>query len=153
MHGVSPARRLPLSAAAVLDVVASICVVAGNTLGGQIFPANWAIAGLSAAFLTGIALFIVRCIVWRSPSPLRTWWPRIVAAPGPTGRILALALASRAVVLAAGLIVALVYSDRIADAPRISTDVGVTLPARFDAFWYLDIARHGYHPPGREEPL
>jgi Mannosyltransferase (PIG-V) len=154
MHGVSPARPSPSAAPAVVDIVAAICIVAGNTLTGRILPPTWPVAGLSLALLTGIGLLILRCIIWPSPSLFRTWWPRVVAAPGATGRVLVVAAATRVAVLAAGLIVVLLYSHRLADTPRISTDAVVSLPARFDAFWYLDVARHGYHPPpGQDGPL
>src|SRR5438874_12429776 len=127
MHGVSPARRWPSTAPAALDITAAICVLAGNTITGLIFPSNWFVVGLSVPLLAGLALVVVRCILWPSPSPFRTWWPRI--APS-RGRVLLLAVATRAAVLAAGLIVSLLQSDRLADKPRISTDTAVTLPAR-----------------------
>ncbi|MCU1384689.1 MAG: putative integral rane protein [Acidobacteria bacterium] len=151
MHDVAPARFSPSSAAPALDATAIVCLVAGNTVGGYICPPEWLVLGMFPPFVLGLVLVTIRCVVWPPPLLFRTW--RAAAAePSITWRLTAFVLFTRVAVLAGGLGAALLQPARIADSPRISANPAVSLPARWDAFWYLSIARYGYRwTPGHDE--
>jgi Mannosyltransferase (PIG-V) len=65
--------------------------------------------------------------------------------PPSAGRVAALAIVSRAAVLAAGLVAAVTIGFELKpDRFRLSHNPFWNLPGRFDAGWYLHIARRGY---------
>ncbi len=130
------------------DVCGILLLVCGESLGG-LMPRPLAVGPFSVWLLLGAAIVAVRHVIWRSPA-LPTLVGRWVRGPGrgkvPSSSIVALLLATRIVVLIAGALA--VYSRGLAHTqppPRlVSHNVILNLPARFDAGWYLRIARHGY---------
>ncbi|HZP47514.1 MAG TPA: mannosyltransferase family protein [Vicinamibacterales bacterium] len=150
MPAVALARRSP-SAPIVFDVAAGACLIAGNTLGGLIFPPQWMVGGLFPPVFVGMALVAIRCVRYPVPSLFATWWPR-ATAHAVVRTALSVALVTRAAVLAVGLVAAIHHPARFTVAPKVSDDALVNLPARWDAFWYLGIARYGYEAaPTRED--
>jgi hypothetical protein len=67
--------------------------------------------------------------------------PRLSEAWSVTGPIWA---ASRISVILAGYFAVLLVGFPVPSGPRASENVLLNLPARWDAFWYLDIAVNGY---------
>jgi hypothetical protein len=64
---------------------------------------------------------------------------------GLAARVWTIALASRLLVLAVGVVTVLLLFPRDSPVPfRLSADPVLNLPARWDAGWYLGIARTGY---------
>jgi hypothetical protein len=64
---------------------------------------------------------------------------------GLAARVWTIALASRLLVLAVGVVTVLLLFPRDSPVPfRVSADPVLNLPARWDAGWYLGIARTGY---------
>ena len=114
-------------------------------MGGFVCPPEWFVLGLYPPVWAGVAMVVVRCVVWPIPSLFETWRSRVATWSGLTRTVVAVALITRVVVLGVGLAASFVDPNRLAPAPRISENPVVTLPARWDAFWYLDIARYGYH--------
>ena len=144
MHDVVPARISPSIAPAALDVVAAACLVGGNTIGGYLFSSEWMVLGLFPPVHRGVALVAIRCALWPTPSLFQTWRLRAAKYRGLPRQVIAVALLTRAGVLAAGLAASIAQPASLVDSPRISDNPVVTLPARWDAFWYLSIARYGY---------
>lgn len=144
MRGVDVAlARSSPSSARRLDVAAAACLLTGNTIGGYIFPPDWMVLGLFPPVFIGLGLVAFRCAVFRQPSLWQTW-RRGAMTPALRARIFVFAAATRVVVLAVGFAASLATPERLAISPRISPNLLVTLPARWDAFWYLSIARYGY---------
>jgi hypothetical protein len=140
---------LPLLPAVVrvLDaatVASFLCAETFASSVGRAMGHRWTISPLYALAL---ALLIARHAKWPSPSlasrlataAIRAW------RDGWTRRIVLVALATRLVVLGVGYAGAVRGGQLLAPANfRLSHNVFWNLPARYDAGWYLGIARNGY---------
>ena len=139
-------RPLPV-AARVLDAAAVASLLCAETFAATVWRSmgfRWAVSPLYAVALL---LLVVRHVRYPSPSlpsriargARRAWqdtWTR---------RIVPLAVATRILVLAVGFAGALLVGQaKSPDNFRPSHNVWLNLPARYDAGWYLGIARNGY---------
>ncbi len=143
MPAVALARRSPSTVPLAFDVAAAVCLVAGNTIGGLICPPDWMIAGLFPPVFVGAALVAIRYVRYPTPSLFETWWSR-ATAHALTRTVALTAVTTRTLVLFVGLAASVSHPARFTAAPRVSDNALVNLPARWDAFWYLGIARYGY---------
>jgi len=139
----SPASRWDTPA--LLDAVALVCILFGNTLSAYVCPPSWAVVGMFPPFWVGVVVAAIRVARWPTRRPFES--VRSGAARLPSGLVWFLIL-SRVAVLAVGLIASFAHPERLAGAPSVSPNRVVGLPARWDALWYHDIARYGYewHP-------
>ncbi len=141
--GLARHRRV----ATLLDWLGLGCLALGETIGGFLWPGRlflW----FSPMFWAGFAVLAIRHTVWPRPSlpgvladKARMAWRR-----EDVRRSWAVALASRMGVLLVGLV--FVFSVGYTLRPlqfRVTRNEVANLPARFDAGWYLGIARRGYH--------
>lgn len=138
----------PLPAwARVLDAAAVVSLLCAETFGATVWRwlgFRWTVSPLYAVALL---LLAARHLTWPSPSlPSRLASASAAAwRDAWTRRIGSLALATRATVLAVGFAGALLVGQaKSPDNFRTSHNAWLNLPARFDAGWYLGIARSGY---------
>jgi hypothetical protein len=151
MHTVALARCSPKTPPAAIDAAAVLCLLAGNSVGDFVFPPTWRVLGVYPTFVVGVALVAIRCALWPRPSVIETLRARLTGGDLPR-RVMWTAALTRAAVLAVGLAASLAHADRVAENPRISNSPLVSLPARWDAFWYHGIARYGYAwQPGHDD--
>lgn len=128
------------------DAVGILLFVFGESLGALIFP-RWTIAWFSPFFLLGVLVLLVRHSVHFSPTVFRriTDGLREKRSDSNVRLISRLALASRVSALAIGLAaVGLVGYTLQPFQPRLSHNELWNLPVRWDAGWYMGIARGGY---------
>ncbi|HTI36549.1 MAG TPA: mannosyltransferase family protein [Vicinamibacterales bacterium] len=130
-----------------IDLVTTILILGGDTLWWFLTGGRAEFLNISPLLWTGIVLLVVRHAVWPRPTIVHVLWTRAFASsrPAPVSRIVSLAVITRATVLAVGLAASLTYPGRLAVLPRVAAAEWQNLPARWDAFWYVGIARHGYH--------
>jgi hypothetical protein len=129
-----------------LDGAAVICLLFGETAGGLLFP-DVTLFSLTPTFWLGVAALVVRHLIWPRPSLPSLIAARLASWCRPEGLALTLkaAVASRVAVVLVGLVVVLSVGFTVEPLPfRVSRNEIVNLPARFDAGWYLRIAREGY---------
>jgi hypothetical protein len=139
-------RPLP-AAIRILDAATLASLLCAETFGVTVWHwlgRHWAVSPL---YTVALVLLVVRHLRYPSPSLVsritsaaaRAWndkWAR---------RAVAFALATRILVLAVGYLGAILGGQaRSPDNFRPSHNVLLNLPARFDAGWYLGIARYGY---------
>jgi hypothetical protein len=139
-------RPLPV-AARLLDAAAFASLLCAETFAATVWRwmgFRWAVSPLYAV---AVLLVVIRHLRYPSPSLVS----RISAAAARAWRdvwvrrIVPLAVASRVLVLLVGLAGALLVGQaRSPDNFRLSHNAWLNLPARFDAGWYLGIARNGY---------
>ncbi len=132
--------------AALLDSTGIGCLVLGETIGGLLFP-RCSFLSFTPTFWAGVAVLTLRHVIWPRPSLFAALANRVRAYWREQGvaRTWSVALASRVAVLAVGVLVVLGVGYTLRPLQfRVSRNELVNLPARFDAGWYLGIARHGY---------
>ena len=141
---LSPSRAAILRRA--VDVSGVALLVLGESLGANVGP-YWAVGPLTWWVWLGAALLILRQIAWPKPSLMsfaRALLARQRTDPG-TRWAWSIALASRLLVLMIGFLTVRLLLPATTPLPfRVSDNPTLNLPARFDAGWYLGIARHGY---------
>lgn len=141
---VNPAARW-------LDAIVIILLLIGARIaieGGFVFEV-WGdrVTARSAWRPLAIAALLFALRHWRTPRP---WLgARVVSGTRmcrrePYATIASVFVASRAGVLVVGLLAALTFGLRAGVKPQISENPLRDLPARWDASWYVDIARDGY---------
>ena len=132
--------------ARTLDAAVIACLLCAETFATVMW--DWLDIGWSISPLYGVALLLLAVRHGRHPKPSLA--SRIASAASRawhdtwTRRLLSLALATRLLVLAVGLLGAVLIGQ--ANSPddfRLSHNVIHNLPARYDAGWYLGIARKG----------
>jgi Mannosyltransferase (PIG-V) len=130
----------------VLDVCSALCLFAGDTVGGVLWPGH-SVLRVSSLVWVGVVLVLVRHIMWPRPSILALVAQTTRARLGRQviRRTWGIALSSRVTVIAVGIAtVTCVGYIRQPLQFRVAGQETLNLPARFDAGWYLGIARHGY---------
>jgi hypothetical protein len=132
--------------AIVFDAAALVLLLLGESLGGILLP-DWFLLSLSPWFWLGIGLAVTRHVFWPHPS----WFAiarssaRAFLGRPDTRQAWLVALTSRLAVLLVGVLAVTTGGPEVSRFPfRVSTNVVENLPARFDAGWYLTIARQGY---------
>jgi hypothetical protein len=133
-------------AAAALDAAALILLVLGESAGGVFLPDRlW--LSLSPFFWLGVGLVAARHVIWPHPSwfTLARSSVRAFSSRPGTGQVWLITVASRLAVLLVGAVAVTTAGPSAARVPfRVSANAIENLPARFDAGWYLSIARLGY---------
>jgi hypothetical protein len=135
----STARRL-------VDLAIVLCLLAGETAGWLLFPAARPPLRLSVVFWAGLGLLLIRHVIWRTPTIFTLLWSLArerLASPAQR-RLAALIVLTRVGVLAVGLVASLSSPEVFASFPRLSRHPLENLPARWDGFWYHNVARGGY---------
>ena len=102
---------------------------------------------LSPVVWLGVALAVTRHLIWPHPGWFAIARSSVRAYLGRPGASQAwlVALASRLAVLLVGVLAVTTTGPSASRFPfRVSANAIENLPARFDAGWYLGIARHGY---------
>jgi hypothetical protein len=139
-----PPRRP--TAAIALDAAAMALLVLGESVGGLLLAdRSW--LSLSPLFWLGIGLGAIRHVLWPRPS-----WFAIAGSSvrafieRPASRqTWLIGLTSRLAVLLVGVLAVTTVGPSPSRFPfHVSTNAVENLPARFDAGWYLTIARRGY---------
>lgn len=129
-----------------LDGAALALLLLGESVGGILLP-DHSLLSLSPVFWLGIGLAVIRHAFWPEPS-----WFAIARSsvrafrcqPG-TRQAWRVALTSRLAVLLVGVVAVTTVGPPVSRLPfHVSTNAIENLPARFDAGWYLTIARQGY---------
>lgn len=129
-----------------VDITAIACVLAGDTVGWLLFPSARPPLWLSPIFWVGTGLLAARHLVWPRPTVFTELWSALrggLRAP-MAGRLLMVIVVTRLGVLAVGLAASWAHPQVFDALPRISRHPVENLPARWDAFWYHEIARRGY---------
>ena len=139
-----PLRRT--SGAVALDGAALALLLLGESVGGLLLPdRSW--LSVSPLFWLGIGLAIARHVVWPRPSWIALVRSAVAAFAKRPGsrRTWLIALTSRLAVLLVGAVAVTTVGPAPSRFPfHVSTNAVENLPARFDAGWYLTIAREGY---------
>jgi hypothetical protein len=133
-------------AAIALDGAALVLLLSGESVGGILLP-DWSWLSLSPLFWLGVGLVAARHLVWPHPG-----WFAIARSSAraclnrpDTRPAWLVALTSRTAVLLVGVLAITTVGPSVPRFPfHVSTNAIENLPARFDAGWYLSIARHGY---------
>jgi hypothetical protein len=132
--------------AVALDAAALVLLLLGESVGGILLPdRSW--LSLSPVFWFGVALVVTRHLIWPHPGWIAIARASVRSSLGRPGTRQAwlVALTSRVAVLLVGVIAVTTVAP---SAPRfpfsVSANAIENLPARFDAGWYLSIARQGY---------
>jgi hypothetical protein len=131
----------------LLDAATIASLLCAETFAATVWPRmgyRWAVSPL---YGVSLLLLAVRHLRWPRPS-----LPSRIASAATqawkdawTRRTTSVALATRAFVLGVGFAGALLIGQaRSPDNFRLSHSVWLNLPARYDAGWYLGIARNGY---------
>jgi hypothetical protein len=130
-----------------MDASAASCLVLGETVTGILAPRAPAILTLTPLFWLGVVILAARHIIWPRPAILELLVEKWRAAWRRSNVRVAwsTAIPTRVLVLFLGF--GVVSSVGYTLAPfqfRVSHSEAANLPARFDAGWYLGIARRGY---------
>lgn len=136
--------RTPVATA--LDAAALALLLLGESIGGVLCP-DWSWLSLSPVFWFGMGLVVTRHVLWPHPSWLAIALSSVRAfLERPTSRqTWRAALTSRLAVLLVGVLAVTTTGTSPSHFPfHVSTNAIENLPARFDAGWYLSIARKGY---------
>jgi hypothetical protein len=139
-----------LTAVDVTIVVLAMVAACVALFGGHRARFGWLLISIRRAdrlLLAAAALALVRHAVVRQPALHSRVYGAWSAAVGDAGFRAALApfLATRTAVLAAGYLAVVIIGFPTGANPfRVSYNQFVNLPARWDAEWYLRIARDGY---------
>lgn len=129
-----------------LDVAGVVCVLGGETAGGLLLP-SWTVGPFTVLLVIGVALLALRHAIWPAPSLPSLAFHRAQAQLRDPRTLLAwsLALGAAACVYVVGAFSVHTAAPGTVTYPfRISRNQIENLPARFDAGFYLGIARHGY---------
>lgn len=141
------ADRLP-PAAGLLDTVGISCVLLGDSIAGLSSYKFGSMLGFSLILYCGVLLILVRHLIWPRPSVLAVLTRLLRRYLGRSGisSVWAIALASRAVILLVGVVVVTApgYHRPSHAAGPVAASGLEDLPSKWDAQWYLSIARHGY---------
>jgi len=132
--------------AIALDAAALALLLLGESVGGILLP-DRSLLSLSPVFWLGVALVLIRHLIWPHPGWLAIARASVRASLGRPGTRHAwlIALTSRLAVLLVGVLAVTTAGPSASRFPfRVSTNAIENLPARFDAGWYLSIARQGY---------
>lgn len=138
--------RVVAGSAKWLDRVAIVCLLLGETISGVLWP-RCLFLWFTPAFWAGIVLVTVRHLIWPRPSLPAQIARHVKAAwrAPDIRRTWSIALVSRVSILAVGLAAVLTVGYTLRPLQfRVSRSEVANLPARYDAGWYLTIARRGY---------
>ena len=138
---------VPAAIRRLMDYVAVGLCVFGETAAALLLPSSWTIYWFSPLFLCGVALIVVRHVIWRRPSLPELAWRRARQVLDREGARFSwtVAGATRLGVLAVGVVaVTLLPWERPRAASSVSDNRVYDLPSRWDAAWYASVARHGY---------
>lgn len=143
----------------IADAMGLVLTLGGESL-SAILGVRATVGWFSPFFVAGVAILAIRHVTYPSPNVLRRArsWLFYERGEPSLRRVAKMALFSRVAVLAAGLTAAaLVGYTLMPLQPRFSHNELWNLPGRWDAGWYLGIAREGYEwrpeLEGRQQPI
>jgi hypothetical protein len=127
------------------DALSVVLLLFGETLSFLLVP-HLSLWRFGPFFVLGVIAVAVRHLLWPTPHLAAVLWRWLVTPAGPDRSIaLGIAAVTRIAVLVAGLGAVAAYGYRLQPGqPRLARSEVLNLPARFDAGWYMGIARHGY---------
>lgn len=129
----------------LLDAVSLLLFVCGESLSFFLVP-HLNIGGFGLLFILGLILMAVRHVIWPRPHLPQLLWRWLATPAGPErAYALTITIATRLAVLAAGLAAVMAFGYQLLPGqPRLARNELLNLPARYDANWYMGIARRGY---------
>lgn len=139
-----------------LDAIGLSLTVCGETLTGLLAP-SWMLGPFGVFFAAGVIVLVIRHAVWFRPH-LGTRIHRAATSQPAIRDAVPVALATRMGILVIGFVAATQVGYTLQPGePRLARHELLNTPARFDAGWYMGIARRGYEwredLRGRQQPI
>ena len=149
-HGTAWPRVLDI--ATLVLILLSVWVLLSGGIRLSVAQIRMSVSSPERIALLAGALLVIRHVVWRQPSIAATvQWLRPRTIPRAWSTTAPIWAVSRlGVILAGYFAVLLIGFPESGTPPRVSDNALANLPARWDAFWYADIAINGYRWVGED---